>query len=76
MSENEFKNRYLPHEKLTEEYQTIQNKFEAWLKRYWQGIPTQHKRPDFKAVAIQYADCRRKLDQEFSLPACMAANPG
>jgi len=46
-------------------YQQIQDKFEVWLRNYWKGIPKPVKRPDFKAAAMQYADCRRTLDQEF-----------
>ena len=46
-------------------YQQIQYKFEAWLRGYWKGIPKDVKRPDFKEASIQYAECRKTLDQEF-----------
>jgi len=46
-------------------YQTVQEKYETWLRDYWEGLPLTHKRPDFRLAAMQYANCRRKLDQEF-----------
>jgi len=46
-------------------YQLIQDNFEAWLRGYWKGIPKPVPRPDFKQAAIQYAECRQTLDQEF-----------
>lgn len=46
-------------------YQPIQNEYEAWLRNHWKNVPRNFKRPDFKMAAIQYAACRRELDQEF-----------
>lgn len=46
-------------------YQEVQENYETWLRKYWEGLPNTLKRPDFRFAAMQYADCRRTLDQEF-----------
>lgn len=46
-------------------YQEIQDDYEKELSRLWQNVDANIPRPDFLNAAIQYATCRRELDQEF-----------
>lgn len=47
------------------DYEKIQDDYEKWLRDFYKNIPAFITRPDFKKAAIQYASCRRELDQEF-----------
>jgi len=53
--------------KMTNEnkYQEIQDEYEKELFRLWQNVDAKIPRPDFHGAAVQYAYCRRELDNEF-----------
>lgn len=46
-------------------YQEIQDDYEKELSRLWKNVDANIPRPDSRTAAIQYAQCRRELDQEF-----------